>query len=190
MCILLREHLLSVNKFHVRLWEWPDVPCAAAAVAARHALAGSWAMPEGWEGPAHRITQVGRAIWRSSSPTHCSGPRPVEFWVSLRMVNATTSLGNLWQCLTTLMVGKFLLSYVWIGFPVFQNLCPLPFVLWPVTSEKSLTVFFTPPLRIYTQWWVCPWGYDTVKSLTGVKTCQYRVGQNLTSLILVSPFSG
>ncbi|PKU39306.1 hypothetical protein llap_10389 [Limosa lapponica baueri] len=31
---------------------------------------------------------------------------------------------------------------------------------------------------------------DTGKNLTGVKTCQYRVGQNLTSVMLVSPFSG
>ena len=31
---------------------------------------------------------------------------------------------------------------------------------------------------------------DTVKSLTGVKTCQYGVGQNLTHAMVASPFSG
>lgn len=141
-----------------RLWEWPDVSCAAAAVAARHTLGASWAMPKGWEGPAHRVTQSQRLA--GTCGDHLVQPllRASSSWVLniFQDGDATTSLGNLCQSLTTLMVE---VSYVWTGFPVFQNLCPLLLVLSPVTSESDCLLHF-PIMYFYTvislsvrMWW-------------------------------------
>lgn len=86
--------------------------------------------------------------------------------------------------------GRKVSSYAWIGFPVFQNSCPLPLVLSPL-RRVWLSSLLPHHVFLHIDECVCKdvMG-DTVKSLTGVKTCQYTVGQNMTSVMMVSPFSG
>lgn len=84
----------------------------------------------------HRKVELGSDRWRSHSPTallkagstreSCSGSCPVRFWLFPRQ-RLHNFPGSLLQCLTTLTVRSFFLS--WIGYFFFYFcMCPLPVV--------------------------------------------------------------
>ena len=93
----------------------------------------------------HSMVGVGSDLCGSSSPTPCQSRvtysrlhRTLSRWVLniSREGDATTSLGNLFQCSITLRGKKFFLMFRW-NFLCF-SLCPLPLVLLLGTTEKSL----------------------------------------------------
>lgn len=137
MCAFLREQALSVSKFHTRNHKREGVVgmtwcCLWNICCSSQTHFGSKLFCAQGMGRScsqnHRVVEVGKDIWRSESNT-CSGPCPIEFWISPKMV-MPDFLGNLCQCLST--HGRKVSSYFWIEFPVFQNLYLLPLVPSPL----------------------------------------------------------
>lgn len=89
------------------------------------------------------IIEVGWDLWYQVQPllleqvTQSRLPRmcPLRFWADSKGGDATTSVGNLLQCLTTVVVKKFSLCSDLILF--FCNLCPLPLVLPEVLLRRA-----------------------------------------------------
>lgn len=111
-------------------------------VQTRHILSSPWE----WALD-HRIIQVGRDLRRSLVQTSAqrrdrhavrwgsSGLYSARFWKPPAMENCTTSLGNLFQCLTVL-IGKEFFLIASLNFFCF-HLWPLFLVLLPHTTVQS-----------------------------------------------------
>jgi len=84
-------------------------------------------------------------VWKGPTPAKAVSYSRLH-WKALRQLlnipregDTTTSLGNLFQCSTTLKVKKLFLMFIW-NFPC-SSLCPLPLVLLLGTTERSLASF-------------------------------------------------
>ena len=83
-------------------------------------------------------------VWKGPTPAKAVSYSRLH-WKALRQLlnipregDTTTSLGNLFQCSTTLKVKKLFLMFIW-NFPC-SSLCPLPLVLSQGTAEHSLAL--------------------------------------------------
>ena len=115
----------------------------------------------GWPWPNynfHRTAEVGRHLWRSSTPTTCSEQGQQEQYAQghvqlgfeyLQHGDSTNSRSNLFQCLTTLTSKKFVLTFKW-NFLYF-NLCFSPLVLLlHITKSLTLSSLLAPIRHLYT----------------------------------------
>ena len=83
-------------------------------------------------------------VWKGPTPAKAVSYSRLH-WKALRQLlnipregDTTTSLGNLFQCSTTLKVKKLFLMFIW-NFPC-SSLCPLPLVLSQGTAQYSLAL--------------------------------------------------
>lgn len=134
----------------------------------------------------HTVTEAGRDMWRSSSSTLAQGLIQLSFEYLPR-----------WWCHN--LFGQpvpvfdhphgrsFFLRLNWISciskFVPFAS-CSLTCNLWVWLSSLLPHHVF-----LHSDQFVCKdvMG-DTIKTLAGVKTCQYEVGHNLTSVMMVFTF--
>ena len=107
------------------------------------------------------IVEVGRDLWRSSSPTShhssfptagCTGKCPGEFWISAEETPQLS--GSLCQCSASLTAKKFFLTFRW-NFLCFSYYCCIPpsrEASMPPHSQQShlpfLQLLFLRPIKL------------------------------------------